>query len=308
MKPKPASSSFRRFLRGLTNTCLLLLLPVQLTLCWVANLDRPTQLPDFLTERITSQLADQGLRLRARHFWMMPDLTLAADDLALGIDGMTDEIFTASRVELALNPTLLFAGRIDPTQLRISGARLWCPASVARGGVRRALLAELTIDITKEGRWINLRSIQARGGKITCHLSGELPGGLLKSDKDVADKVPLSRQLAEAFASIETAIDVAERSGGASVSLRCQGSSDGSAELAVLAVLGNDWADGGLGLIQARGLNLRGNIKVGRDGRLQDWNLDGAAQQIAWDAISAERLGIHASGHGRRESRSRLER
>jgi len=301
MKPKPASSSFRRFLRGLTNTCLLLLLPVQLTLCWVANLDRPTQLPDFLTERITSQLADQGLRLRARHFWMMPDLTLAADDLALGIDGMTDEIFTASRFELALNPTLLFAGRIDPTQLRISGARLWCPASVARGGVRRALLAELTIDITKEGRWINLRSIQARGGKITCHLSGELPAGLLRGEKEPDAKAPLSRQLAEAFASIETAIDVAERSGGASVSLRCQGSSDGSAELAVLAVLGNDWADGGLGLIQARGLNLRGNIKVGRDGRLQDWHLDGAAQQITWDAISAERLGIHASGHGRRE-------
>ena len=301
MKPKPASSSFRRFLRGLTNTCLLLLLPVQLTLCWVANLDRPTQLPDFLTERITSQLADHGLRLRARHFWMMPDLSLAADDLALGIDGMTDDIFTASRVELALNPALLFAGRIDPTQLRLSGARLWCPASVARGGVRRPLLAELTIDITKEGRWINLRSIQARGGKITCHLSGELPAGLLRGEKEPDAKAPLSRQLAEAFAAIETAIDVAERSGGASISLRCQGSSDGSAELAVLAVLGNDWADGGLGIIQARGLNLRGNIKVGRDGRLQDWHLDGAAQQIAWGPISAERLGIHASGHGRRE-------
>ena len=301
MKPKPASSSFRKFLRGLTNTCLLLLLPVQLTLCWVANLDRPTKLPDFLTERFASQLAEQGLRLRARHFWVMPDLTLAADDLEVGIDGMTDEIFTASRVELALNPALLFAGQVEPTQLRVSGARLWCPASVARGGVRRPLLAELTVDITKEGRWINLRSIQARGGKITCHLSGELPAGLLGGEKDPREKMPLPRRLAEAFASIETAVDVAERSGGASVSLRCQGSSDGSAELAVLAVLGNDWTDGGIGLIQARGLNLRGNIKVARDGRLQDWHLDGAAQQIAWDVISAERLDIHASGHGRRE-------
>ena len=301
MKPKPASSSFRKFLRGLTNTCLLLLLPVQLTLCWVANLDSPKQLPDFLTERFTSQLADQGLRLRARHFWILPDLTLAADDLELGIDGMTDEIFTASRVELALNPALLFAGRIDPTRLRMSGARLWCPASVARGGVRRPLLAELTVDINKEGRWINLRSIQARGGKITCHLSGELPAGLLRGEKEPDAKAPLSRRLAEAFASIETAVDVAERSGGASVSLRCQGSSDGSAELAVLAVLGDDWADGNLGFIQARGLNLRGNIKVARDGRLQDWHLDGAAQQIAWGAISAERLDIHANGRGRSE-------
>ena len=301
MKPKPASSPFRRFLRGLTNTCLLLLLPVQLTLCWVANLDRPTKLPDFLTERLSSQLAEQGFRLRARHFWMLPDLTLAADDLELGVAGMTDEVFTASRVELALNPALLLAGQIDPTQLRISGARLWCPASVARGGVRRPLLSELTIDITKEGRWINLRSIQARGGKITCHLSGEVPAGLLHGEKEPDDKTPLSRRLAEAFASIETAVDVAERSGGASVSLRCQGSSDGSAELAVSAVLGDDWADGSLGLIQARGLNLRGSLKVTREGRLQGWRLDGGAQQISWDAISAERLDIHARGQGRRE-------
>ena len=68
MKPKPASSPFRRFLRGLTNTCLLLLLPVQLTLCWVANLDHPTKLPDFLTERITTQLTEtRGRKHLAMH-------------------------------------------------------------------------------------------------------------------------------------------------------------------------------------------------------------------------------------------------
>jgi len=301
MKPKPASSPFRRFLRGLTNTCLLLLLPVQLTLYWVASLDHPTKLPDFLTQRISSQFAEQGLRMQARNFWMLPDLTLAADDLTLGVDGMTGDVFTAARVEIALNPALLIAGQIEPTQVRLSGARLWCPASVARGGVRRPLIETLSLDITKEGRWLNLRSIQARGGKITCHLSGEVPTGLLRGEGDTKGQIPLSRRLAEAFAAIETAVDVAERSGGASVALRCQGSSDGSAELAVLAVLGNDWADGGLGLIQVRGLNLRGTVKVTADGRINDWRLDGAAQEMAWRTISAERLDVHARGKGRRE-------
>ena len=301
MKPKPASSPFRKFLRGLTNTCLLLLLPVQLTLCWVANLDHPTKLPDFLTERISAQLAEQGLRLQARNYWMLPDLTLAADDLTLGVDGMTGDVFTAARVEIALNPALLIAGQIEPTQVRLSGARLWCPASVARGGVRRPLIDTLTLDVTKEGRWLNLRSIQARGGKITCHLSGEVPTGLLRGEKDIKAQAPLARRLADAFTAIETAIDVAEQSGGASVSLRCQGSSDGSAELSVLAVLGNDWAGGGLGLIQVRGLNLRGTIKVAADGRINDWRLDGGAQEIAWQSASAERLDVHARGKGRRE-------
>ncbi|MEI6793777.1 MAG: AsmA-like C-terminal region-containing protein [Verrucomicrobiota bacterium] len=301
MKPKPASSPFRRFLRGLTNTCLLLLLPVQLTLCWIANLDHPTKLPDFLTEKVRSQLAEQGLRLQARNYWMLPDLTLAADDLSLGVDGMTGDVFTAARVEIALNPALLVAGQIEPTQVRLSGARLWCPASVARGGVRRPLIDTLTVDVTKEGRWLNLRSIQARGGKITCHLSGEVPTGLLRGEKDIKAQIPLARRLATAFAAIETAVDVAERSGGASVSLRCQGSSDGSAELAVQAVLGNDWADGNLGLIQVRGLNLRGTVKVTSDGRVVDWRLDGGAQEMAWRNLSAERLDVHARGKGRSE-------
>jgi len=301
MKSKQASSPFRRFLRGLTNTCLLLLLPVQLTLCWVANLDHPTKLPDFLTERISTQLAEQGLRLQARNFWMMPDLTLAADDLSLGVDGMSGDIFTAARVEIALNPALLIAGQIEPTQVRLSGARLWCPASVARGGVRRPLIDTLTLDVTKEGRWLNLRSIQARGGKITCHLSGEVPTGLLRPEKDNKGPIPLSRRLADAFASIETAIDVAERSGGASVSLRCQGSSDGSAEISVQAVLGNDWSDSGLGLIQVRGLNLRGAIKVAAEGRITDWRVDGGAQEMAWRNITAERIDLRARGKSRRE-------
>ena len=301
MKPKPASSPFRRFLRGLTNTCLLLLLPVQLTLCWIANLDHPTKLPAFLTERIAARLAEQGLRLQARHYWMLPDLTLAADDLTLGVDGMTGDVFTAARLEIALDPARLVAGQIEPTQVRLSGARLWCPASVARGGVRRPLLDTLTVDLTKEGRWINLRSVQARGGKITCHLSGEVPTGLLRGEKDGDAKAPLSRRLAETFAAIETAVDVAERSGGASVSLRCQGSSDGSGELAVQAVLGNDWADGGLGLIQVRGLNLRGTVKVTADGRIDAWRLDGGAQEMAWRTVSADRLDVHARGKGRRE-------
>jgi len=301
MKSKQASSPFRRFLRGLTNTCLLLLLPVQLTLCWVANLDHPTKLPDFLTERISTQLAEQGLSLQARNFWMMPDLTLAADDLSLGVDGMSGDIFTAARVEIALNPALLIAGQIEPTQVRLSGARLWCPASVARGGVRRPLIDTLTLDVTKEGRWLNLRSIQARGGKITCHLSGEVPTGLLRPEKDNKGLIPLSRRLADAFASIETAIDVAERSGGASVSLRCQGSSDGSAEISVQAVLGNDWSDSGLGLIQVRGLNLRGAIKVAAEGRITDWRVDGGAQEMAWRNITAERIDLRARGKSRRE-------
>jgi hypothetical protein len=99
MKAPASSSPFRKFLRGLTNTGLLLLLPVQLMLAWVADLDQPTRMPDFLTERITAQLAEQGVRLQARRFWMLPDLTLAADDVSVSAAGLTGEVFVAARAE-----------------------------------------------------------------------------------------------------------------------------------------------------------------------------------------------------------------
>lgn len=301
MKPSAASSPLRRFLRGLTNTCLLLLLPVQLTLWWAASLEQPTKLPDLIAEQLSVRLAEQGLHLQARNFWVLPDMTLAADDLTLGVDGLTGDVFTAGRVEVALNPMLLLAGQVEPTQLRMSSARLWCPASVARDGRRRPLIDELTVDVTKEGRWLNLRSVQARGGKITCHLAGEMPTGLLRAEKEPGGKTPLARKLAEAFAAIETAVDVAERSGGASVSIRCLGRSDGGADLFAHAVLGDDWADRGLGLIQVRGLNLRGAAKVAADGSIAEWKVDGDAREIVWRTMSAERLDLHARGRGRRE-------
>lgn len=298
MKPAVTSSPLRRFLRGLTNTCLLLLLPVQLTLAWITNLESPAELPAFLTARLTAHLAGQGLHLQARHFWVLPDLTLAADDLTLGVDGLSGDLFTAARVELALKPAPLLAGRLAPTQLRLSGARLWCPASVARAGTRRPLLDELTVDIAQEGRWLNLRSLQARSGKITCHLTGEVPAGLLRTEETTAEPVARSRQLATLLGQFETALEIAERSGGASLTLRCQGHSDGSADLTLQAVVGDDWADGGLGLIQARGLHLHGSLKLTARGQADQWSLAGEAREMAWRGLTVERLGLQARGKG----------
>ena len=252
MKAPASSSPFRKFLRGLTNTCLLLLLPVQLMLAWVADLDQPTRMPDFLTERITAQLAEQGVRLQARRFWMLPDLTLAADDLTLGVDGLTGDVFTAMRVEIALNPARLFAGQIDPTQVRVAGARLWCPASAASRGVRRPLIDALALDVTKEGRWINLRSFQARAGKITCHLSGELPTKFLRDGGGAAISIDQAHLAGE---EIEALPDVRPLLRSAGIDLRGEVLlRDVAADLSSQGTVGR--ASGEIALAGFRGLGL----------------------------------------------------
>ncbi len=294
MRPKPASSPLRRFLRGLTNTGLLLLLPVQFGLVWLAQLDRPARLPDFVVDRVTAALAAQGVGLRARAMWILPDLTLAADDLTFAVDGLSDDVFSAGRAELALHPGRLLTGEVAITQLRLTQGRIWCPSSVARSGVRRLLVEELAVDLAREGRWLNLRVAQARAGKITCHVRGELPADLLAGDGASAAAEPPARRLAQALGAIEQAMDVAERSGGATVTANCAGRAGGGAEITAQALLGDDWAGEKLGLIQAQGLSLRGTVLVSPDGRLQSWRLTGGARAISWEGASAARLELRA--------------
>jgi len=300
MKAKPGSSPLRRFLRGLTNTCLLLLLPVQLGLAWLADHDGPVRLPDFVAETLTERLAAQGVEFRARALWILPDLTLAADDVSLSAAGLTGEVFAAARAEVALQPARLLAGEFTPTRLRLQGARLWCPASVAHAGRRRSLVDELTLDIAKEGRWVSLRTAQIRAGKITCHVSGELPASLLRAGPGPDASATLSRRLASVLGSLDVALSAAEGSGGAAITVRCSGRSDGTAELSAQALLGEEYGEQ-LGKVSLRGLRLRADARLAADGELQDWRLIGEVGTTSWRdgaTLTARRIGLRAQGAG----------
>ena len=302
MKAQPGSSPLRRFLRGLTNTCLLLLLPVQLGLAWLADHDGPVRLPDFVTEAVTERLAARGVDFRARALWVLPDLTLAADDVTVAFDGLTGDVLAAARAEVALQPARLLAGEIVPTRLRLNGGRLWCPASVAQDGRRRSLIDDLTLDIAQEGRWVSLRIAQARAGKITCHVSGELPASLLRAGPATTETAPLPRRLAGVLGALDAALAAAEGSGGATVTIRCSGRSDGTAELSAQALLGEETGEQ-LGRISLRGLRLSAEARLAADGALRDWRLAGEAETTGWrdgTTVTAAHAALRVRGAGLR--------
>jgi len=302
MKARPGSSPLGRFLRGLTNTCLLLLLPIQLGLAWLLVHDGPVRLPDFFTGAVTERLAAQGVEFRARALWILPDLTLAADDVMVAFDGLTGDVLAAARAEVALQPARLIAGEVAPTRLRLNGGRLWCPASVAQDGRRRSLIDELTLDVAQEGRWVSLRIAQARAGKITCHVSGELPAGLLRAGPAKTEAAPLPRRLAGVLGALDTALAAAEGAGAATVTIRCSGRSDGTAELSAQALLGEETGEQ-LGRISLRGLRLSAEAQLAADGALRDWRLAGEAETTAWRdgaTVTAARAALRVRGAGRR--------
>ncbi|MCE2684600.1 MAG: hypothetical protein LW857_05455 [Verrucomicrobiae bacterium] len=296
MNTAPAVSAFRKFLRGLVYTGLGLLLPVQLALLWLASLDAPVQLPSSLTATLTDRLAQQGLRLQARHFWVLPDQSLAADDVTLEIVGLTGEVFTATRVEVGVSLPELLAGRVSPTRIRLRGGKLWCPASVSRLGQSRLLIEDIRLEARREGRWLMVPSLLARSGKFVAAFHGELPSAVLQRDTaggEDPDSASTPERTAKFLRQIEETLLVAERSGGASLNLEARGDADGGARLRGHAVLGNDWSQEGLGLIQARELLALGELKIDARGALLAWQARITGKQLSFRDIQGGQLTLH---------------
>jgi hypothetical protein len=270
----------------------------------LATIDHPVRMPDFASEMIISRLDRQGIHLQARNLWILPDLTIAADDLTVGIEGLTGEVFTATRLELSLDSGQLMVGQVAPTRLRLAGARAWCPASVSLDGQRHALTEEIAAEISQEGRWIILRTFQIRAGKLTLSAEGELPAALLRLAEESShsrESVPLARMVSAVFSRAEEILGAADRSGGATIALRCAGNAEGGADISAHALFGNDWTDKGLGLIQVRSLELRGDLRLNRQARPTAWHVRGSADELAWQEKRARTIRLNATGGSRTE-------
>jgi hypothetical protein len=303
MKPRPATSPTRRFLRGLTNTALGLLLPCQLGLLWVATRDEPVELPAAVGRLLESRGAEAGLRLHARRYLLSPQRTLIAEDVALEVEGLSGEILTADRVEVGLKLTGAQRGLAS---LRLTEGRLWCPASVAARSQRTLLLDRVRCELVREGRWFAAQ-VDARAGKIHLHLRGTLPAGLhpTTSDGGASGADATATAWARSLRIAEQAVNLAERSGGGALDLLATGQADGGAELTVESLLGDDWADEHLGLLRVEQPRLEGRVRLGPDGRLGEWSLRATARTIAGQGLAASSARLDVAGAGLEPSRLR---
>ena len=299
MSRAPSATPLRRFLRGLFITGLSLLLPFQLALLWFASLDAPVKLPASVTSFLTERLAAQGLRLQARDFWLLPDQSLAADDLTLEVIGVTGEIFTTERIEIGVSLPNLLGGRVSAKRVRVRGGKLWCPAAVSQFGQNRLLAEDIRLEGRREGRWLMVPSLLARSGKFVAAFQGELPSALLLPSPAPAgtrSTTPLAASVAPALRLIEDILLVAERSGGASLTLEAKGTASGGAQVTGHAVIGNDWSQAGIGLIQTRELVARGTAELDALGQLQKWRTQIAAKHLAFRTLRAGELALLLEG------------
>jgi len=295
MKPRPATSPVRRFLRGLANTALYLLLPCQLLLLWVVTRDGPIELPGVVARLLEDEVAAAGGRLHASRYLLTPRRTLVAQDVALEVAGMSGEILTATRLEVGLRLTGKNRGL---TSLRITGGRLWCPATASTRGQRTLLLDQVHADLRHEGRWWQAQ-LQGRAGKFTFAFAGTLPGGMLAAPKTpTAAGAESGGDIGAVLRTAETYLNWADRTGGGSLRLTGAGRADGGVDLAGEAQLGDHWIDEQLGIVRFTRPRFEAQARLDAQGRPGAWRFAAAAQDLESQGRRARAVSITATGEG----------
>ncbi len=297
MKPRPATSPVRRFLRGLANTALYLLLPCQLLLLWVVTRDGPVELPEMVARHLEERCAEAGGRLHASRYLLTPQRTLVAQDVALEIAGLPGEVLTAGRVEVGLRLTGKNRGL---TSLRIADGKLWCPATASTRGERTLLLDQVHGSLLHEGRWWQAR-LQGRAGKFTLTFAGTLPGGLLTAPPTAPGTAPAPAP-AEAFgAALRTAencLNWSARTGGGGLHLTGAGRADGGVDLTAEGHLGDHWIDERLGIVRFTQPHFAAQARLDAQGRPGGWRVAAEARDLETQGRQARTVAFTATGEG----------
>jgi hypothetical protein len=296
MKPRPATSPVRRFLRGLANTALYLMLPCQLSLLWVVTREGPIELPGMFARLIEERAAGAGARLHARRYLLTPQRTLVAEEVAVEVTGLQGEVFTAARLEVGLR---LMGSARGLTSVRITDGRLWCPATASARGERTLLLDQLHGSLLREGRWWQAR-LWTRAGKFTLDFAGTLPVGMLNTSAPTSGGGgrPAAENLGAGLRDAEALLNGAERAGGGGLHLIGAGRADGGVDLTAEGLLGDDWLDERLGIIRFRRPRFAAQLRIDAQGRPGAWQLEADAQDVESQGRQAREMQVMVAGVG----------
>lgn len=301
MSESVAISRFKKIVRGLGTAFLVLLLLFQGVLLWIAQNQIPVRLPQFIGQIIIHQAEQKGIKIQARNFWVQPDLSLAADDLSVEIEGITGEVFSADRIEFQISPSNLFFLKISPQRFNLRGGKIICPASISQIGEKHLLLEDLRIDLVRKGNWLTAPICRTRTGNFVISLEGELPLNLLSIQNNLVKE---SEQTAETItqsthrylSALEEIVALAKEAGGGSIQIDANSEATGGAELKLQAVLANHEILLGTPHFQARTLEVFGSIQMNKKGWVDHWSLQSAVDHLSYKNYSIKHIVMEMSG------------
>lgn len=131
-------------------------------------------LPGFLLRQIEGQLAASGLTPSFGRASLDPDGRILLENLRIAVPAFGDPVLTARSVYLRLNPWLLSLGRVEATEVRLSGVTVAVPAMLSPSGRVTEVISDLDATFSPGNHAVELRQLSGRVGRLTVSARGTL--------------------------------------------------------------------------------------------------------------------------------------
>lgn len=150
---------------------LVLLLAVQI---YIASTNELT-VPGFVLQRLEQRLAASGVRAQFASTSLDPTGSLLAENVRLSLPNFPDPIITARAVYVRLNPWMLSVGRVEPREIRITGATFTVPAMLTPSGAPEQLVHSLDATLRLGDRELVVEQFSTRIARAAITVHGTIP-------------------------------------------------------------------------------------------------------------------------------------
>jgi hypothetical protein len=125
------------------------------------------QVPRFLLHAIEGRLAEAGASVAFGKATFDPSGRVLLLRASVKLESFAEPVVTANAIYIRLDPWALLAGRVEPREMRATGANLFIPAMLSASGRAEKIIQDLDAGF----------SITSRGDEfsvdyLTCHLGG----------------------------------------------------------------------------------------------------------------------------------------
>ncbi|MEO6245221.1 MAG: AsmA-like C-terminal region-containing protein [Opitutaceae bacterium] len=135
---------------------------------------RELALPDFALRQIEAQLAESGLRASFGRAAFDPSGRILIENLRLSLPAFPEPVLAARTVYVRVSPTPLLAGRIEPSELRLSGVTVSVPAMLSPSGRTEELLRDFDATLQPGAKTVAIHQLNGHFANLTITAHGKV--------------------------------------------------------------------------------------------------------------------------------------
>jgi hypothetical protein len=131
-------------------------------------------LPGFALRQIEAQLAESGLRANFGRASFDPTGRILIENLRLSLPAFAEPVLAARTVYVRVNPVALFAGRIEPAEIRLSGVTVSVPAMLSTTGRTEELLRDFDTVIQPGTKTVTIHQLNGHFANLIVTAHGKV--------------------------------------------------------------------------------------------------------------------------------------